>query len=82
MEELQHQLLADAAEILKTLAADISELRVARLQGPHRRELAARIFRHVHTLKGTASSLRSSPLLESHTSLKRYSMVSGWAVLN
>jgi len=57
MEELQHQLLADAAEILKTLAADISELRVARWQGPHRRELAARIFRHVHTLKGTASSL-------------------------
>ena len=62
MEELQDQLLADASEIVDTLVADISDLRIARLQGRRRRELAARIFRHVHTLKGTARSLEIESL--------------------
>jgi len=35
----------------------LQQLRVARLHGRRRRELAARIFRRVHTLKGSAGTL-------------------------
>ena len=45
MEELQDQLLADASEIVDTLVADISDLRIARLQGRRRRELACGFIR-------------------------------------
>ncbi len=57
MEELQRQFIADTTEIVEKLARDIAELRVARSQGRRRRDLAGRVFRHVHTLKGTALSL-------------------------
>src|SRR6266566_2690010 len=49
--------LADAREIVERLYRDLGQLRTARSQGPKRRELAARIFRRVHTLKGSAGSL-------------------------
>jgi two-component system chemotaxis sensor kinase CheA len=62
MERLQSQFIADTTEIVEKLALDIAELRVARAQGRRRRELAARIFRHVHTLKGTALSLEVKAL--------------------
>ena len=57
MEETQTQFLADAQEIVEKLYHDLEQLRQARLHGPHRRELAARIFRRVHTLKGSAGTL-------------------------
>jgi two-component system, chemotaxis family, sensor kinase CheA len=57
MDEAQLQFIADAREIVEKLDHDLEQLRTFRLHGPKRRELAARIFRRVHTLKGSASSL-------------------------
>jgi len=53
----QSQFLADARDIVERLYRDLEQLRSARSQGRQRRELAARIFRRVHTLKGSAGSL-------------------------
>ena len=57
MDEEQSQFIADAREIVEKLYRDLEQLRSARSQGRQRRELAARIFRRVHTLKGSAGSL-------------------------
>src|SRR5919197_199222 len=57
MDEAQRQFIADAQEIVAKLDRDLEQLRAFRFQGPKRRELAARIFRRVHTLKGSAASL-------------------------
>jgi two-component system chemotaxis sensor kinase CheA len=57
MDQTQLQFIADARDIVDRLYGDLEQLRVLRLQGRQRRELAARIFRHVHTLKGSAGSL-------------------------
>jgi two-component system chemotaxis sensor kinase CheA len=56
MNETQSQFILDAKEVVDRLYRDLEELRAVRLQGPRRRELAGRIFRHVHTLKGSAGS--------------------------
>jgi len=57
LDDAQGQFIADAREIVERLYHDLEQLRTARSQGPRRRELAARIFRRVHTLKGSAGSL-------------------------
>jgi two-component system chemotaxis sensor kinase CheA len=57
MHEEQNEFIADAREIVEKLYRDLEQLRSARTQGRQRRELAARIFRRVHTLKGSAGSL-------------------------
>jgi len=57
MDEEQGQFIADAREIVERLDRDLEQLRAARSRGRQRRELAARIFRRVHTLKGSAGSL-------------------------
>ncbi len=57
MDEEQGQFIADAREIVERLDRDLEQLRAMRSRGPKRRELAARIFRHVHTLKGSAGTL-------------------------
>lgn len=57
MDEEQSQFIGDAREIVEKLYRDLDQLRSARSQGRQRRELAARIFRRVHTLKGSAGSL-------------------------
>ena len=57
MDDEQSQFIADARAIVERLCSDLEQLRTARSQGPKRRELAARIFRRVHTLKGSAGSL-------------------------
>lgn len=53
------EFLAEAEERIETLFADIERLRHVHSEadGRVRRELVARIFRHVHTLKGSASTL-------------------------
>ena len=56
-DDAQSQFLADAREIVEKLYRDVEQLRTERSQGPKRRELAGRIFRLVHTLKGSAGSL-------------------------
>jgi two-component system chemotaxis sensor kinase CheA len=57
MDPTLHQFIADAKDIVDRLYADLQQLRSLRAQGRHRRELASRIFRHVHTLKGSAGSV-------------------------
>ena len=57
MDEEQSQFIADAREMVEKLYGDLDQLRSARSHGRQRRELAARIFRRVHTLKGSAGSL-------------------------
>lgn len=55
-ERLLKEFLAEAEDLIEELYGDVAELRVLRGQGPARRELVARTFRHVHTLKGTAAA--------------------------
>ena len=57
MDEEQSQFIADAREMVEKLDRDLEQLRAVRAHGPKRRELAARIFRRVHTLKGSAGVL-------------------------
>src|SRR5258708_12748379 len=57
MDGEQSQFIADARELIEKLYNDLEQLRGARSHGRQRRELAARIFRRVHTLKGSAGSL-------------------------
>jgi len=57
MDQEQNQFIADAREMVEKLYRDLEQLRSARSHGRQRRELAARIFRRVHTLKGSAGSL-------------------------
>src|SRR5436190_19969512 len=56
MNEDQRLFLADAREIVEKLGRDLESLYRAREVGRRRRELAAQIFRRVHTLKGSAGS--------------------------
>jgi two-component system chemotaxis sensor kinase CheA len=64
MDPTQTQFIADAREVVDRLYGDLEQLRAMRLHGRQRRELAARIFRHVHTLKGSAGSLGLKSLSE------------------
>jgi two-component system chemotaxis sensor kinase CheA len=57
-DQLLREFLAEADERIEVLFADIERLRRVHLtDGRARRELIARIFRHVHTLKGSAATL-------------------------
>lgn len=64
MTEEQALFVDDTREILERLYRDIEELRVARLEGRRRRELAAQIFRRMHTLKGSGGSLGFTTISE------------------
>ncbi len=57
MTEEQRLFVADAQEIVERLQRDLEELRAARAEGRRRRELAAQVFRRMHTLKGSGASL-------------------------
>jgi two-component system chemotaxis sensor kinase CheA len=57
-DQLLREFLAEADERIEALFADVERLRRTRVaDGRARRELIARIFRHVHTLKGSAATL-------------------------
>ena len=62
MTEEQALFVADAKEIVERLYRDLEQLRTARFQGRRRRELAAQIFRRMHTLKGSGASLGFTPV--------------------
>src|SRR5712671_2252703 len=62
MDEELSQFISDAREIVEKLYHDLEQLRSARSHGRQRRALAARIFRRVHTLKGSAGSLGLKPV--------------------
>jgi two-component system, chemotaxis family, sensor kinase CheA len=55
-DQLLSEFLAEAEGIIEGLHADLASLRARRAEGRTRRELVGRIFRQVHTVKGTASS--------------------------
>jgi two-component system chemotaxis sensor kinase CheA len=55
-ERLLREFLAEAEDLVEELYGDVAELRERRGEGPARRELVARTFRHVHTAKGTAAA--------------------------
>lgn len=55
-ELLLREFLAEAGELVEGLYGDIAELRDRLGDGPARRELVARVFRRVHTVKGTAAA--------------------------
>lgn len=55
-EQLLREFLAEAEELVEELFADIRALGERRGEGRARRELVGRIFRHVHTIKGSAAA--------------------------
>lgn len=55
-ERLLREFLAEAEDLIEELYGDVAELRERRGEGAVRRELVARTFRHVHTVKGTAAA--------------------------
>jgi two-component system chemotaxis sensor kinase CheA len=55
-ERLLREFLAEAEDLIEELYGDVAELRERRGEGPARRDLVARTFRHVHTAKGTAAA--------------------------
>lgn len=54
--QLLREFLAEADELTELLHGDLSTLRARYREGRARRELIARLFRHVHTLKGSAAA--------------------------
>ena len=54
--QIQREFLAEIEELVEQLFADIEELRSDETQGPVRREVLARIFRYVHSIKGVAAT--------------------------
>ncbi|MGH9903010.1 MAG: Hpt domain-containing protein [Pyrinomonadaceae bacterium] len=55
-DQLLREFLAEADDLIEVLFADIRALRARHADGPARRELVGRIFRHVHTIKGSAAA--------------------------
>ncbi|HZT58546.1 MAG TPA: ATP-binding protein [Pyrinomonadaceae bacterium] len=55
-DRLLNEFLADAAGLIEELRGDVAELRARRGEGRARRELVGRIFRRVHTIKGSAAA--------------------------
>jgi two-component system chemotaxis sensor kinase CheA len=51
------EFLAETEDLLEVLFGDLQALRVRRAQGRARRELVGRIFRHVHTIKGSSATM-------------------------
>jgi two-component system chemotaxis sensor kinase CheA len=55
-EQLLQEFLAEAEDLIELLFGDIKTLRARHTEGRARRELVGRIFRHVHTIKGSAAA--------------------------
>lgn len=51
------EFLGEAEELLEVLFGDLQTLRVRYREGRARRELVGRIFRHIHTLKGSSATV-------------------------
>ena len=64
MDQLLREFITEAEELVEVLAGDLEVLRARRHDGPTRRELVARIFRHIHTLKGSSASLELASITE------------------
>src|ERR1043165_2194604 len=51
------EFLAETEDLLEVLFGDLQALRARHTEGRARRELVARIFRHVHTIKGSSATI-------------------------
>src|SRR5689334_15289144 len=51
------EFLAETEDLLEVLFGDLQALRARHMEGRARRELVARIFRHVHTIKGSSATI-------------------------
>lgn len=56
MDQNQREFLIEIEELVEHVFADLDELRATRSEGRARRELIDRIFRRVHSIKGSAAS--------------------------
>lgn len=56
VDQTQHEFLVEIEELVEHIFADIDELREKHGDGRSRRELIDRIFRRVHSVKGSAAS--------------------------
>ena len=56
-DQILSEFLAEAEDLLEVLFGDLQALRVRRTEGRARRELVGRIFRHVHTIKGSSATV-------------------------
>jgi two-component system, chemotaxis family, sensor kinase CheA len=63
-EQLLREFLTEAEDLIEVLLGDIQALRTRRNEGRARRELVARIFRHVHTIKGSAAAVGLTAMAE------------------
>ena len=56
MDQTQREFLVEVEDLVEQIFADLDELRATRTEGRTRRELIDRIFRRVHSVKGSAAS--------------------------
>ena len=56
MDQTQREFLVELEDLVEQIFADLDELRSTRTEGQARRELIDRVFRHVHSVKGSAGS--------------------------
>ncbi len=55
-EQLLREFLTESEDLIEVLFGDLQALRARHREGRARRELVGRIFRHVHTIKGSAAA--------------------------
>lgn len=56
-DQILREFLAETEDLLEILFGDLQALRVRHGEGRARRELVGRIFRHVHTIKGSSATI-------------------------
>ncbi|HYU99284.1 MAG TPA: ATP-binding protein [Pyrinomonadaceae bacterium] len=56
MDQTQREFLVEVEDLVEQIFADLAELRATKTEGQARRELIDRIFRRVHSVKGSAAS--------------------------
>ncbi|HKR01485.1 MAG TPA: ATP-binding protein [Pyrinomonadaceae bacterium] len=61
-DQILREFLAETEDLLEVLFGDLQALRARRDEGRARRELVGRIFRHVHTIKGSSATVELHPV--------------------
>jgi two-component system chemotaxis sensor kinase CheA len=56
-DQILREFLSETEDLLEILFGDLQALRVRHMEGRARRELVGRIFRHVHTIKGSSATI-------------------------
>ena len=56
MDQTQREFLVEIEDLVEQIFADLDELRATKTEGQARRELIDRVFRRVHSVKGSAAS--------------------------